>query len=69
MKTRDSRNLSRSLQTPTGKLPLATHQVRCSYQIASDLKELKDISRFLEKLQDTVNVNNWDELIDSFKWL
>jgi len=35
-------------------------------QMARDTRELEDIAKFLDKLQETVNKNNWDEVIDNF---
>jgi len=34
--------------------------------MARDTRELEDIAKFLDKLQETVNKNNWDEVIDNF---
>eukprot|EP00913_Durusdinium_trenchii_P031682 g29668.t1 len=35
-------------------------------QMASDMHELEDISGYVEKLQETVNVNNWDDIVENF---
>lgn len=36
------------------------------FQMTSDLRELEDMLGHIEKLQETVNVNNWDDIIDNF---
>lgn len=35
-------------------------------QMARDSRELKKLQAYLEKLQDTVNENNWDDVADNF---
>ncbi|CAJ1334353.1 unnamed protein product [Effrenium voratum] len=35
-------------------------------QMASDMNELEDIAGYIDKLQETVNINNWDDIIDNF---
>lgn len=44
--------------------------LKCSpKQMAGDTRELEDITNYLEKLQETVNVNNWDDIVDNFMCL
>ena len=38
-------------------------------QMAADKQELEDILDYVAKLQDTVNKNNWDDVVDNFMCL
>lgn len=38
-------------------------------QMASDQREMDQIEDYLQKLQETVNVNNWDDIVDNFMCL